>query len=57
MRIDTNQIRKPSVMDGNFCENLADSESMSHGNRILGETEAELSGDNEALWHVLDLDA
>ena len=44
-------------MDVDFRGNLTDSESMSHGNRILGEAEAELSGDNEALWPVLGLDA
>ena len=36
-------------MDGDFCENLVIGEPMSHGDRTLGEAEAELSGDNEAL--------
>ena len=33
-------------MDGDFCENLTNGEPMSHGDRILGKAEAELSGDN-----------
>ena len=37
------------VMDGDFCENLANGEPTSHGDRILDKAEAELSGDNEAL--------
>ena len=37
------------VMDGDFCENLANGEPTSHGGQLLDLAEAKLSGDNEAL--------
>ena len=50
-------LTQPSVMDADFCGNLASGEPMSHGGQILSKAEAELSGDNEALWPVRGLDA
>ena len=44
-------------MDADFCGNLANGEPVSRGGQILCKAEAELSGDKEALWPVLGLDA
>ena len=45
----TPHFKRGSVMDADFCENLANGEPMSHGDRRLGKAEAQLSGDNEML--------
>ena len=53
----TPHFKRGSVMDADFCGNLASGELMSRGGQILCKTEAELSGDKEALWSVLGRDA
>ena len=45
----TPHFKRGSVMDADFCENLANGEPTSHGGQLLSEAEAKLSGDNEAL--------
>ena len=51
----TPHFKRGSVMDADFCENLANGEPTSHGGQKLSKAEAKLSGDNEALWPVLGL--
>ena len=45
----TPHFKRGSVMDADFCENLANGEPTSHGGQILSRAEAKLSDDNEAL--------
>ena len=45
----TPHFKRGSVMDADFCENLANGEPTSHGGQLLSKSEAKLSGDNEAL--------
>ena len=45
----TPHFKRGSVMDADFCENLANGKPTSHGGQLLSKAEAKLSGDNEAL--------